>query len=129
MCRTKQKINKNLIFNIPEYILLGKLVDLKTSSDEKTIFFIESSEVEGSSKVQQATGYTEKEFDKMLKRVKPFCEAIVDNFQTLSTKPTSASAEFGLNVSAEGNIFIVKASGQATLKITLNWNNIQNIST
>ena len=104
---------------------MGKLVDLKTSSDEKTLFFIESTEVEGSSKVKQATGYTEKEFDKLLKRVKPFCEAIVDNFQTLSTKPDSASAEFGLNVTAEGNIFIVKASGQATLKITLNWNNLK----
>jgi hypothetical protein len=102
---------------------MGRLVDLKTSSDDKTLFFIESTEVEDSSKVQQATGYTEKEFDKLLKRVKPFCESIIDNFQTLSTKPNSASAEFGLNVTAEGNIFIVKASGQATLKITLTWNN------
>lgn len=104
---------------------MGKLVDLKTSSNDNTLFFIESTEVEYSSKVQQATGYTEKEFDKLLKRVNPFCEAIISNFQTLSTKPDSASAEFGLNVTAEGNIFIVKASGQATLKITLNWNNLE----
>ena len=104
---------------------MGKLVDLKTSSDDNTLFFIESSEVEGSSKVQQATGFSEKEFDKLLQKIKPFCEAIVDNFQTLSTKPNSASAEFGLNITAEGNIFIVKASGQATLKITLNWNNLK----
>jgi hypothetical protein len=104
---------------------MGKLVDLKTSSDNETLFFVESTEVEGSSKVQQATGFSEKEFDKLLQRVKPFCEAIVDNFQTLSTKPSSASAEFGLNITAEGNIFIVKASGQATLKITLNWNNLK----
>jgi altronate dehydratase len=103
---------------------MGKLVDLKTSSDGNTLF-IESSEVEGSSNVQQATGFSEKEFDKLLHRIKPFCEAIVDNFQTLSTKPNSASAEFGLNITAEGNIFIVKASGQATLKITLNWNNLK----
>jgi hypothetical protein len=104
---------------------MGKLVDLKTSSDNETLFFIESTEVEGSSKVQQATGFSEKAFDKLLKAVNPFCESIIDNFQTLSTKPDSASAEFGLNVSAEGNIFIVKASGQATLKITLNWNNLK----
>lgn len=104
---------------------MGKLVDLKISSPDNTLFFIESSEVDGSSGVQQATGYTEKEFDKMLKRVKPFCDSIIENFQTLSTKPDSASAEFGLNITAEGNIFIVKASGQATLKITLNWNNLK----
>jgi hypothetical protein len=104
---------------------MGKLVDLKTSSDEKTLFFIESSEVEGSSKVQQATGFSEKEFDKLPQKIKPFCDSIIENFQTLSTKPDSVSAEFGLNVTAEGNIFIVKASGQATLKITLNWNNLK----
>lgn len=106
---------------------MGELKHFNTSSDQETSFFIESTEVEDSS-VQQATGFSEKEFDKLLQKVKPFCEAIVDNFQTLSTKPNSASAEFGLNITAEGNIFIVKASGQATLKITLNWNNLQNIS-
>ena len=104
---------------------MGKLIDLNTSSDQETIFFIESSEVEGSSKVQQATGFSEKEFDKLLHRIKPFCESIICTFKDLSTEPNSASAEFGLNITAEGNIFIVKASGQATLKITLNWNNLK----
>jgi hypothetical protein len=51
---------------------LGKLVDLKTSSDDKTLFFIESTEVEGSSKVQQATGFSEKEFDKLLQKISLF---------------------------------------------------------
>jgi hypothetical protein len=104
---------------------MGNLVDLKTSSDNETLFFIESTEVEGSSKVQQATGFSDKQFDKLLQKIKPFCDSIIDNFQTLSTKPDSASAEFGLNITAEGNIFIVKASGQATLKITLNWSNLK----
>jgi hypothetical protein len=102
---------------------MPKLVEL-TSTDSQTFFFIESTPVEDSGGVQQATGHMEKEFDKLLERIKPFCESIINNFQGLSNKPDSASAEFGLNVTAEGNVFIVKASGQATLKLTLNWNNL-----
>lgn len=103
---------------------MSKLLEL-TSSDGETSFFIESTEVEGSSGLQQASGHVEKEFDKLLNRVKPFCESIINNFQDLSIKPDTASAEFGLSVSAEGNIFVVKASGEATIKITLNWNNLK----
>jgi hypothetical protein len=104
---------------------LTKLVELFTSNNDSSPFFIESTEVEDHDGVQQATGHMEKEFDKLLERVKPFCESIINNFQGLSNKPDSASAEFGLNVTAEGNVFVVKASGQATLKITLNWNNLK----
>lgn len=57
----------------------------------------------------------------MLKRINPFCEAILSAFQTLSVKPNNASAEFGLKVSMGGNLFIVKASGEAALKVTLTW--------
>ena len=45
----------------------------------------------------------------MLGKVKPFCESIINNFGGLTKKPNSASAEFGLKISAEGNLFIVKA--------------------
>jgi len=100
-------------------------VELASSGNDSSTFLIESTEVEDYDGVQQASGHMEKEFDKLLERVKPFCESIINNFQSLSNKPTSASAEFGLNVTVEGNVFVVKASGQATLKITLNWNDLK----
>jgi hypothetical protein len=103
---------------------MSKLVELK-SPDGNTSFFIESSDLKESS-VQQASGHMEKEFDKILEKIKPFSEAIIHNFQQLDTKPDSASAEFGLSITAEGNIFVVKASGEASIKITLNWNNLKN---
>jgi hypothetical protein len=104
---------------------MTKLVELTSSDKESSSFLIESTEVEDYDGVQQASVNMEREFDKLLERVKPFCESIINNFQSLSNKPSSASAEFGLNVTAEGNVFVVKASGQATLKITLNWNSIR----
>jgi len=103
---------------------MSKLVEMKFP-DGNTSFFIESSDVKESG-VQQASGHMEKQFDKILQNIRPFSEAIIHNFQQLDTKPDTASAEFGLSVTAEGNIFVVKASGEASVKITLNWNNLKN---
>ena len=36
--------------------------------------------------------------------------------------PTDATLEFGISFTASGNIYIVKASGEANLKIIVNWN-------
>jgi len=102
---------------------MSKLVELK-SPDGKSSFFIESSDVKVGG-VQQASGHMEKQFDKILEKIKPFSEAIINNFQQLKPKPDTASAEFGLSVTAEGSIFVVKASGEASVKITLNWNNLK----
>lgn len=96
-----------------------KLLEIK-SAEGKDPISIEVTEVEGEGGVVQAGG-GRITFEDMLEKVKPFCEASIKNFEELIRKPDSASAEFGLKVSAEGNLFIVKATGEATLKVTLNW--------
>ena len=88
-------------------------------ADGKEPILIQVAEVEGESGVVQAGGKIS--FEDMLQKIKPFCESIITNIKQLSVKPDSASAEFGLKVSAKGNLFIVEASGEATLKVTLNW--------
>lgn len=35
--------------------------------------------------------------------------------------PATAKLEFGVRFSAEGNVYIAKASGEATLKVTVEW--------
>ena len=89
-------------------------------AEGKDAISIEVTEVEGETGgVVQAGGKIT--FEDMLGRIKPFCESIITNFEELTKKPDSASAEFGLKVSAEGNLFIVKAAGEDSLKVTLNW--------
>lgn len=98
---------------------MGKVLELQAGS---SAVLIESSDVGYEGALIQASGQSlQKNFDQMLEKLQPFCESIIKNFEALSKKPDSASAEFGLNVSAEGNLFVVKASGEATIKITLNW--------
>ena|SRR5215216_687075 len=95
-----------------------KLLQVTPAMGKESIL-IETTEVEGESGgVIQAGPLS---FEEMLKKINPFCEAIISTFQTLSVKPNNASAEFGLKVSMEGNLFIVKAAGEATVKVTLNW--------
>lgn len=100
--------------------IVGKILEIEAGNNNTIL--IESSEVGYEGSLVQAGGINlEKNFDKMLERLQPFCESIIKNFESLSKKPDSASAEFGLNVAGEGNLYVVKASGEATIKVTLNW--------
>lgn len=52
------------------------------------------------------------------------CRIIQVAFRKLTNDefgPVKAAAEFGLQMSAEGDIYIVKAASQATFKITFEW--------
>lgn len=52
------------------------------------------------------------------------CRVLIGAFERLKEQaiaPTKGSAEFGLQFTGEGNIYLVKASAQASIKITLEW--------
>lgn len=101
---------------------MGKIIQLNAGKDkDKSVIFVETADVSEKRIVEAGGIDVEKNFNKMLERLKPFCESIINNFQSLSKSPNSASAEFGVSIAGEGNLFVVKASGEATIKITLNW--------
>ena len=98
---------------------MGKLIELESG---RTTILVESADVGYQGSLVQAGGIElEKNLDKMMERMQPFCESIIKNFEKLKRKPSSASAEFGLSIAGEGNLFVVKASGEATIKVRLNW--------
>jgi hypothetical protein len=100
---------------------MGRLV--KLSMGEASIL-IESSDIMESGAIVQAGGAIDllnRNFEKLLDIIEPISKAIVEKFKNLTMKPDSASAQFSLSLTAEGNIFIVKASGEGSLTITLNW--------
>jgi hypothetical protein len=99
-------------------IIVGKLVKLEAGN---STILVETSDIGGGEGLVRATGHMERGIDQMLERIRPFCESIIRNFEGLSNKPETASAEFGLSIAGEGNLFVVKASGEATIKVTLNW--------
>ncbi len=52
------------------------------------------------------------------------CRPLTEAFETLykEGKATSAEAEFGVNFTGKGNIYLMEASGGASLKIKVTWN-------
>ena len=52
------------------------------------------------------------------------CKLLEGAFEELgkhSIPPSKASAEFGLQVNGEGNVFVAKVAGQASFKIAFEW--------
>ena len=52
------------------------------------------------------------------------CRVLVGAFEKLkeqSLVPTKGTAEFGLQFTAEGDIYLVKVSAQASITVTLEW--------
>jgi hypothetical protein len=99
---------------------MGKLVKLDTGHGT---ILIESSISESSGTLQQAGGITDvkKKLVDILDVISPISESIIGSVDRLSKKPDSITAEYGLSITAEGNIFVVKAAVEASLKVTFAW--------
>lgn len=52
---------------------------------------------------------------------KPIIEAL-EMLEKEKFRPQKATAEFGLTFTAKGSIYLVEASGEASIKISLEWN-------
>ncbi|MDQ3967044.1 MAG: hypothetical protein M3275_01465 [Thermoproteota archaeon] len=100
---------------------MGKLVKLET---EHGSILIESSISERTGSLQQAGGGIsdiKKKLGDMLDVITPISESIISSVDKLSKLPDSITAEYGLSMTAEGNLFVVKAAGEASLKVTFAW--------
>ncbi len=100
---------------------MGKLVQLET---DKGVILIESTMSEKTGKIVQVGGIEKKlgkKLSDLLEVVEPIADTVVKARDRLIKKPDAVSIEVGLSVTAEGNIFVAKATGEATLKVTLTW--------
>lgn len=55
--------------------------------------------------------------------VAAMCKRVVDSFKRLdpADRPVGAEVEFGLDVSVEGNVYVVKGSGTGSVTIRAQW--------
>jgi hypothetical protein len=55
--------------------------------------------------------------------IRTFCERIVGGFQEIEERlrPDRATVTFGLDVSLEGNVYVVKGAATATVNVTAEW--------
>lgn len=100
---------------------MGNLIQLEYNGNK---IFIESADVgyEQGLAPAGAIETVEKNLEKMLDIIKPFCQALKNCVDSLgNNKPDSYSSEFGLSVSGEGNAFIAKVSAEASVKVVMSW--------
>lgn len=58
-----------------------------------------------------------------METIRAYCDLVLDTFSTEVVRPPDkVTAEFGLGVSGEGNIYVVKTGVQATVKVSMEWN-------
>ncbi|MBF0556317.1 MAG: hypothetical protein HQK96_17510 [Nitrospirae bacterium] len=61
--------------------------------------------------------------DKITDTIKAYCKILVKSFKSIEKEstPNRIKAEFGLKTSLDGNIYVVKSSSEASIKITAEW--------
>ena len=100
---------------------MGRLVKLKTG--QGTIL-VESAISEETGMIEPAGGITDtvgKKLSDMLEVIQPIAESVLQARDRLAAKPDTVEVKFGLSVTAEGNMFVVHASADASLKVTFTW--------
>ena len=107
---------------------VNKVIDFVT--DDGTVISIESAPVrrEGASNVsrspEKATG--DKRIDYVLLRIRKIAEAVSAQLEELSSSslaPSETEVEFGVTVSAEADVVVVKGTGEATFNVRMTWTN------
>ncbi|GAC1655554.1 MAG: hypothetical protein NVS4B12_28030 [Ktedonobacteraceae bacterium] len=72
----------------------------------------------------QPAGFKVPQFEDVTKSIQGIAQSMLGTLQKLPVKPKKASVEFGLEIAAESGTLttvLVKGSGTANLKITLEW--------
>jgi len=99
----------------------------KKLSNGKTVFIeVSSDSGDGKvSKVKKAMESVDEAFDKLVQNeITEYCNILVGAFEDLKKQaipPKKVNAEFGLQGSAEGNVYLAKISAQANFKVSLEW--------
>ena len=100
--------------------------------DDRTTIYIEASGptvLADGSGIQEAASLTDaadraiSTADDVAASIRSFCERIVQGFLNVEERlrPKRASVEFGLDISIEGNVFVVKGTGAASIRVTAEW--------
>jgi hypothetical protein len=94
----------------------GKIVMIEVSS------ISEDNKISKDKKVMQMI---DEAFDKLVQNeITEYSSILVGAFENLKQQPIppkKASAEFGLQVSGEGNVYLAKIAAQANFKVLIEW--------
>lgn len=106
---------------------MAEIVQFEATNGESIL--IESSN--SNSAIIDASGrdvmrYAEQNFEKVLGKVRQVADGLANEFSHLKSRPAEVKVELGVNVNAEATVFLARASGEGSLKVTLTWRAAEN---
>ncbi|TQN31964.1 hypothetical protein FHX37_1889 [Haloactinospora alba] len=66
---------------------------------------------------------SEHAFETILGKVRDMSDLVAGELTRLSSGPDEVTVELGVNVSAEADVFIARASGESSITVTMTWRN------
>ena len=105
---------------------MSKLIRMKLGENDTVLVEVpEDGGIKQVSKFSEIIEKTDEFFDKVVQHeIIANCKVLIGAFEELKKQelaPKKACAEFGLQLTGEGNVYVVKTSGQASFKISLEW--------
>lgn len=114
-------IGANNFLYFANILFMSKLIELE-ADDAKIWIETVDAEVDGTDiREVGVLDEVEKNLEKSMSVIKPFCKALLSNFEALPRKPDLLQAEFGLAFNGEVGAFIAKVG--AEVKVTIQWRN------
>jgi hypothetical protein len=100
--------------------------------DDRTKIYVEAAEstvladgsgIQEAASLEDAADRAVATAEDLAASIRSFCERIVGGFQDVEERlrPQRASVDFGLDVSVEGNVYVVKGTGSASVRVTAEW--------
>jgi Trypsin-co-occurring domain 1 len=108
---------------------MTQLIPVKVGEQTIWVEASESAVVPGQSAIQEAASPSDAAkkaveiAEQFTSSIQTFCAGVIDSFTALGERmrPTKATVEFGINISVEGNVYVVKGTGEASVKIVAEW--------
>lgn len=100
-----------------------KMGELRSISVGRATILVETTDLTTETLIRAGTPLSKVDdnLQKIMDLMNPIARAFAASIERVDSQVNSASVEFGLGFTLEGNVFFVRAAGEATLKITLNW--------
>lgn len=107
--------------------MVRKLLEFKTENDNVILVAVEAPEAAVAPVAKTGEVVVEKvgeSFDTVKDLIINSSRPLIQAFQTLHKEgqAESAEAEFGINFTLSGNVYLVETSGEATFKVKVTWN-------
>ena len=120
------------MFNKSHYAIMRKIIEMPYE-DSKVLVAVDIPDIQASGEIKKVgaldwlTGKPEpvgQDFGTITDMIIKYSKPIVKSFQAISKEtipPKRANVEFGLSFGGKGNIYLVEASGEASIKINIEW--------